>query len=121
MNQVTKKLFCQMQKDIAALCGKIESIEINIPEVVAPPQIIIPPCQPCIAVDGVVSETAFVAIVDGVAQYFDITGPITGAVEVLDACDPRCACTTCDLPPEDCDCTPEDAPALAAAIGGLLN
>jgi len=90
------------------------------------PMVIIPPCQPCLAVDGVVDEDAFVVLIDGVASYYNLDGPLEGDVEVLDPCDPRCLCTACDgdggtddLP--CCECNPEDQPDLAAAFGSIFS
>jgi len=60
--------------------------------------------------------------IDDQPVFYDINGIITtGTIEILDACDERCACTTCTLPPDECDCAPEDFPLLAQTFGGLIS
>lgn len=94
--------------------------ELPVPPV--PP--IIPPMQPCIAVDGIVDFYAFVIIIDGVQQIYNLDGPVEGAT-ILDPCDPRCACGPCcdysDTGPCNCSC-PDDSelPGILDTIGGLL-
>ena len=101
----------------------VEAIE-NIPQ---PPVVLPIACQPCIAVDGVLDPYATVSIVDGVRTYYNLTGLLDAAqVEVLDPCDPRCnAPCPCEPPAVlDCcdhECSPEDFPAVAAIVKGLIG
>jgi len=106
------------------LCKILEAIqclEIDSPTppdiTVDVPVVVVPPCQPCIAVEGVVDPNVTLAYIDGVATYYSPDGEIPAdGVEILSPCDPRCGCA-CTNEDCDCACTPADLSAMVKAVG----
>jgi len=109
VNQGTQQVLCQIRDLLATLDLEVDPA----------PSVVVPPCQPCMAVDGVVDPNVTLAYFDQVATYLHPTGVLDPAsVEILSPCDERCRCV-CTSPEEcDCDCSPEDLAAVAIAVGG---
>lgn len=129
INNQTVDLTNEIQLLPAAICAelapKLQAIVDAINNLqLDPSQYLIPPCQPCIAVSGVVDPNTFVVVntETGVQEFYNNNGVVADA-EILDVCDPRCGCVTCgDQPSPDCeDCgTPAEQQVIAGTIGDNL-